>query len=531
MRFRTTWLGFGLLSAFLFGGDVAWADSKIWVLFVIDTNANKVGADTGPGCVASADQLKKVLSETFQGKEHRYDTATLTGESINKSQVLETIRDFNTGSDDTIWFYYCGHGANDSETGEYLATSEGDIDNDEIREALTDKGVRLSVITTEKCSSPGNFSFQAPRPTPAVWEIFNQLFFQHRGVTEITAATAPQFGWINRARGGFFTQAMASVFCDQIANVDSNDSGFVTWEEAFAAIQSRTENLFTDARLNALKYDEDAEIGKASAQTPNSYSFADTDRPEDGDIRHHKDLRVINNTGETLCVWVRCYSYDDGDWAWRPGTESSWSYELAPGEAAFLNPGSGGGSLSRVSGHAFEVWGNSGASKFAKNYFEVGPKSGYRALKDLTYNYNMWSSSRNISDVTSNTTHNVYRNGKKGMLIELAFTSHFLKETEVRFNALFFNRDTGAPLTDSNGSYKTSDGQVGVATKFKPLYLHTEFSSGAEDSVELFLPYDELDYDTDNGQLRGMFKVHADVDGESVFSSTTENYFTYGKSD
>ncbi len=516
----------------ILSGSATAAEPKLSVLFVVDTNAKEVGGDTGPGCVASMDQIKKVLRETFVGKEERYDIYTLDGESIDKGTVMQHIRDIKTESDDTFWFYYCGHGAYDNKTGEYLATSQGDIANSEIRTAIENKGVRLTVITTEKCSSPGDFVYQQPRPTPAVWEVFNQLFFQHRGVTEFTAATTPQFGWINSLRGGFMTQAMSSVFCDQISNVDNNDDGFVSWAEAFVNIRSRTEKLFLDARSNELKRDPEAKIGEASGQTPNAYAFADIDRPEDGPVRFHKELRITNNTDETLCVWVRCYAYSNGEWSWLPSTTTSWRYEIEPGDTTFLNPGEAGGSLERVAGHRFEIWGNSlsGTKTFSKENVEATTTSGYRAPKDATYNYNMWLRERGLSDVSSSTTYDVFRNGKKGMLIRLEFTTHFLKLDEVRFNALFFRKD-GSELKDTDGAYTTANGQVGVATKFKPIYLHSKFSMDQEDSVELFLPYEELHHDTDQGKLEAYFELHADVGGESVFTSATQNHFQYGSSD
>jgi len=514
-----------VLMAFI-GCGASFADPKLHAFFVVDTKADQVGADTTAGCLASKALLLKVLEETFEGREDRYETHEFTDTRIEKSNLFSFIdNDLIVTSQDTLWFYYCGHGAYDDDDGEYLATSEGNISNKELREKLESTDARHVVITTEKCSSPGDFSYSPPRPTPASWEVFNQLFFQHRGLTEITAATAPQFGWVNSLRGGFFTQAIAKTLCSQVDDVDANGNGFITWEEAFNRIQSTTESLFSDAKENARVHYPDAEILKANTQSPHSLSLADSDRPDDGDIRYEKELRIINNTDNTLCLWIRCYTYsEDSGWVWMPGTEQSYTYEIAPGKSTLL--GASHSKTGTLVGHTFEVWGNTGSAKFNKNNFNIQAPDGYRAPKNLPFNYDMWSNDRKIDNVLVRAEYGVYRNGSSGILIQLEFKAHCLKEAKVRFNALFFDKG-GNPLKDDNGKFATSSGEVGVAEVFKPRFLHSSFEMDQDDSIELFIPYDELHVTASEGSY--YFTLHADVDGTSVFSGTTKFNFTFQK--
>jgi hypothetical protein len=81
--------------------------------------------------------------------------------------------------------------------------------------------------------------------------------------------------------------------------------------------------------------------GPVAAALPNAYPpivVADdtgTDDPEP--YQNQRYLRVKNDTGQKLTVWVRYRAPgEDGNWAWLPGDSDAVEYELGPGEETYL---------------------------------------------------------------------------------------------------------------------------------------------------------------------------------------------------
>lgn len=86
--------------------------------------------------------------------------------------------------------------------------------------------------------------------------------------------------------------------------------------------------------------------------------------------------------------------------------------------------------------------------------------------------------------------HSTYDDGIKGMRIHVAFKVHNMLNKEGRVSAYFYFSD-GTALTDTNGSYKTTDGDVAVGKDFCPSYENSDFSD-----FKLFMPYSELHLDS-----------------------------------
>ncbi|OYP42989.1 zinc-ribbon domain-containing protein [Prevotella sp. P4-119] len=80
--------------------------------------------------------------------------------------------------------------------------------------------------------------------------------------------------------------------------------------------------------------------------------------------------------------------------------------------------------------------------------------------------------------------------GTKGMRIHIAFKAHNMLNKEGRVSAYFYYSD-GTALTDTNGSYKTTDGDVAVGKDFCPSYENSDFRD-----FKLFMPYSELHLDS-----------------------------------
>jgi hypothetical protein len=92
--------------------------------------------------------------------------------------------------------------------------------------------------------------------------------------------------------------------------------------------------------------------------------------------------------------------------------------------------------------------------------------------------------------------------GKRdGMRIHVKFTVYGMKNLD-SYLAIYFLDENGDKLRDNNGRYNSSDGEVAVYYALKPGYATTDY-----DDLSVFMPYDELDLDDGNWDLR----IDADV--------------------
>lgn len=90
-----------------------------------------------------------------------------------------------------------------------------------------------------------------------------------------------------------------------------------------------------------------------------------------------------------------------------------------------------------------------------------------------------------IEDITVD--HNVFENGVKGMKIHIKFTVQKMKGIQGTC-AVYMYYEDGTPLKDTNGSYRTTDGQCAFAKNFTPSYDDSIFND-----FVIFVPLTELE--------------------------------------
>ena len=115
--------------------------------------------------------------------------------------------------------------------------------------------------------------------------------------------------------------------------------------------------------------------------------------------------------------------------------------------------------------------------------------------------------------------HNIYEYGSKGMNIHVKLGTAFLKYKDCTL-AVWFYKENGSELLDSNRSYYTSGGQVSNSKTFRPTYEEAVY----EDFI-IFMPYDELDISNygshDLKFMLGVFYGNTLVDNYSDYHSFT----------
>lgn len=228
-------------------------EGRVFALLAVDTDSHIAGIeDDGKGMTA-------VLQQGF-GKTQILNLRVISKEDVRPDVIVNHFRDIRSGPNDVLLFYYTGHGATFEGQGHVLTTSHGNLLRDTLRAQMSAKRPRLCVILTDCCSSlvkrrreppaPG-----APAPPDQVSRLFQCLFLDHQGIVDVTSSSFGEISWSGQGTGGLFTRALTSAMGAEIAAVDSDKDGFVTWTELFENVRHDTQTAFREFKQTVLKQD------------------------------------------------------------------------------------------------------------------------------------------------------------------------------------------------------------------------------------------------------------------------------------
>lgn len=235
------------LSAVLTGGPaVAQAPelTRLHALLVVDTRSG-----LGESVVLDGRRVKSLLQTGIP--PNRLDVTVYDKPSqLTRESILRYYRNLKTGPSEAVVFYYAGHGATDPSKGHFLALQElhtEPLTRDELRQAMLQKNPGLAVLLTDCCSN----RYELKKKNRDVWDsehrefnpVVRNLFFQQRGVVDLTASTgAEAFG--DEHQGGIFTRTLGKLLLSKSETLDTNRDGFVDWKEFFPRLQNETEKVF-----------------------------------------------------------------------------------------------------------------------------------------------------------------------------------------------------------------------------------------------------------------------------------------------
>ncbi len=182
----------------------------------------------------------------------------LVGQSVTVSAVETFFKDLKSRPEDTLLFYYSGHGDIRPELGHVLnfANPDGNgrriLPRSELLGFIKAKNPRLMVVVTDCCSAIRK-QFIAPAPqapgvpfVPPEWAVAGCLLLQHRGVVDITASCPGQAAFPNvTGVGGIFTDSFAGLLDRfQLFRLDKNKDGFVNWNEFYSELENDAQSGF-----------------------------------------------------------------------------------------------------------------------------------------------------------------------------------------------------------------------------------------------------------------------------------------------
>ena len=172
---------------------------------------------------------------------------------IEPQQVKAWVREVPTRPVDTLLVYYSGHGTMDNYGTHDLhfdPVAEVVLTRNWLAEELRSKPAGLKLLITDTCSE----NVQADRAAPLQKAVYadvkanaqfyaKNLFLEHRGLLDITAASPGQLAYGDHIIGGHFTSALAEAL---IPDSDTNRDDFLSWAELFDATRAGTEALYKE---------------------------------------------------------------------------------------------------------------------------------------------------------------------------------------------------------------------------------------------------------------------------------------------
>ena len=169
---------------------------------------------------------------------------------VNPAQVTEWLDRVQTGPMDTLLIYFSGHGEMDryGTTHRLLLDPRGEnfVTRKQIMKPLKKKQARLKMLITDTCSEIIEMDVSAQAQTVNFARIKSaryyakNLFLDHAGLLDLTAASPGKLAYGNPTIGSYFTHAIAESL-DPASDTSGDD--FLSWQEVFASATKTTRKL------------------------------------------------------------------------------------------------------------------------------------------------------------------------------------------------------------------------------------------------------------------------------------------------
>ena len=221
---------------------------------------------------------------------------------MNPDNILGYYQNLRVEPNEAIVFWYAGHGGTDPMRGHFLGVSGGSLERSRLVEVMRSKNARLTVILTDCCSNLAQMESTRRLTAGSDWsDALLDLFFRHRGVVDITAATfdatridpitgAPgvgEFGWYLSGVGGLFTNSIVELLSSgRPDRLDRSGDGFLDWSEFVDGLTDRMRRDYSKLRQPAIEGRLSQEelttrllIGQTT-QTPQSFSLGRRDETQ-----------------------------------------------------------------------------------------------------------------------------------------------------------------------------------------------------------------------------------------------------------
>jgi hypothetical protein len=173
----------------------------------------------------------------------------LSGTDCTDDRIKKTIGALDVKNNDSVFFYYQGHGAydpklapNDPSRGHFLKPLGSDLKRSELLKLLAAKRPRFTLLVSDCCNQPAEFFAEVDRfeeaRTITGWSKLEDLLLCHRGIVDLTASSPDEASWFDKYVGGWFTE----VFITELDGAAEENARH--WSEFVGGLGSKIDDLF-----------------------------------------------------------------------------------------------------------------------------------------------------------------------------------------------------------------------------------------------------------------------------------------------
>lgn len=213
---------YSMILLFVLCAPASWSQ-VLHALIVADTTP----PDLTPGARISMERAENLVLDIGRHTGMQVESRILSGSRLTPEAVWRAVDDIRPGPNDTVFFYYVGHGEN-SPAGELPnlivgASESGAVDANSVMSTLERKGQRLLVALIEACNrrraslTAEDTSMMAGFSSPS--ERYSAFFQNSSGTFIASAAAEGEWAFLSANFGGHFTQR----FMESLVREDSWD--------------------------------------------------------------------------------------------------------------------------------------------------------------------------------------------------------------------------------------------------------------------------------------------------------------------
>ncbi|HEY4135184.1 MAG TPA: DM9 repeat-containing protein [Alphaproteobacteria bacterium] len=227
-------------ATFLLGAFAVPASAQtLQAILIADTNDPSIGVSVKK----DFESLKRTLQAAAGYTGMKLELQALEGNQVTLANVRAAVQAVKTGPNDTVFFYYSGHGfrtPNSKSRYPYLYVSQQGQAFEEIVAELRKKTPRLLIAVTDSCNNEADLpvaaamrSMSAP---PDYKKTYSRLWLDAAGEIVIASSKEGEYAWGDDDVGGYFTKR----FLESHENQVQTSSPTVTpgWENIIATAKN-----------------------------------------------------------------------------------------------------------------------------------------------------------------------------------------------------------------------------------------------------------------------------------------------------
>jgi Caspase domain len=294
-------LCFSIFHAGLFGMNEQVLAQKVHALIVGDISPSAGWGKYTASVAMDMTTLFVILHSNLPESNIDYRNIEIEeDEGSDPAHLLSAIQELTPSPNDTIFFYFTGHGEADDK-GHYLALAKGKLYRQTIIDALLSKNARLAVIITDSCNSRSDgylyLSPAAHYETPArVSPLFKSLMMEPKGIVDINSCSPGE--------SAFFTpldeemrELPSSIFTHELESwMTQNQKANATWDTLVRRLSLQVHTAFK------AHYPKGAQVAKGQVvqNQQTVYALAYPGKPENKGPRTGFMVRDFQGKGAII---------------------------------------------------------------------------------------------------------------------------------------------------------------------------------------------------------------------------------------